>query len=49
MSTEMSTEQLEKEMIRLGKGLVTNFFVLFKTSQNYREGMAPSTPPWKTF
>lgn len=40
MDTDISPEQLDKEMIRIGKTLVTNFFVLLKTAQNYNEGHA---------
>jgi HD-GYP domain-containing protein (c-di-GMP phosphodiesterase class II) len=45
MESELRTEQLEREMIRIGKSLVTNFFVLLKTAQNYREGHAAINAP----
>lgn len=45
MESDISPEQLDKEMIRLGKALVTQFFVLLKTSQNYREGHAATKGP----
>ena len=40
METDISPEQMDREMIRLGKTLVTHFFVLLKTAQNYTEGHA---------
>ncbi len=45
MDPEISTEQLDKELIRIGRTLVTNFFVLLKTAQNYREGHAAPNAP----
>jgi HD-GYP domain-containing protein (c-di-GMP phosphodiesterase class II) len=45
MGSEIRPEQLEKEMIRLGKSLVTQFFVLMKTAQNYREGHSALAGP----
>jgi HD-GYP domain-containing protein (c-di-GMP phosphodiesterase class II) len=45
MEAELRTEQLEREMIRIGKSLVTNFFVLLKTAQNYHEGHAAVNAP----
>ncbi|HEY6873653.1 MAG TPA: HD-GYP domain-containing protein [Geobacteraceae bacterium] len=45
MESDIRPEQLDKEMIRLGKALVTNFFVLIKTAQNYNEGHAATTAP----
>ena len=36
--SEMKSEQLEREMIRIGKTLINQVFVLFKTAQNYEEG-----------
>ena len=42
---DIRPEQLEKEMIRLGKILVTQFFVLLKTAQNYNEGHAALAAP----
>jgi HD-GYP domain-containing protein (c-di-GMP phosphodiesterase class II) len=45
METDISTEQLDREMIRLGKRFVTQFFVLLKTSQNYNEGHAATKTP----
>ena len=40
METEISSEQLDRELIRFGRTLVINFFVLLKTAQNYPEGHA---------
>ena len=40
METDISPEQNDREMIRLGKTLVTRLFVLLKTAQNYTEGHA---------
>ena len=40
MASDISPEQLDREMIRLGKNLVIHFFVLLKTAQNYTEGHA---------
>lgn len=45
MESDITPEQLDKEMIRLGKALVTQFFVLLKTAQNYNEGHAASNAP----
>jgi HD-GYP domain-containing protein (c-di-GMP phosphodiesterase class II) len=45
VGSTLTPEQLEKEMIRLGKSLVTRFFVLFKTAQNYNEGHAAVNAP----
>ena len=45
MGSDIRPEQLEKEMIRLGKTLVTHFFVLLKTAQNYNEGHAANNIP----
>jgi HD-GYP domain-containing protein (c-di-GMP phosphodiesterase class II) len=45
MEADISSEQLDREMIRLGKRLVTQFFVLLKTSQNYKEGHAATNIP----
>lgn len=39
------SEQLEKEMIRIGKTLVNQFFVLLKTAQNYDEGHSAINHP----
>jgi HD-GYP domain-containing protein (c-di-GMP phosphodiesterase class II) len=38
MEAEVELQQLEKEMVRLGKTLVVHLFVLLKTAQNYNEG-----------
>lgn len=43
--TEMSTEQIEREMIRIGRTLVNQFFVLFKTAQNYEIGHSALDAP----
>lgn len=40
MDTTTSTDQLEKAMLKSGRSLVTRFFVLIKTAQNYAEGHA---------
>lgn len=40
MDTLTSPDQLEKAMLQLGRSLVTRFFVLLKTAQNYHEGHA---------
>ncbi|HEY6837360.1 MAG TPA: HD domain-containing phosphohydrolase [Geobacteraceae bacterium] len=45
MEADMRPEQLEREMIRLGKALVTHFFVLLKTAHNYAEGHAAISHP----
>jgi HD-GYP domain-containing protein (c-di-GMP phosphodiesterase class II) len=45
MEADIRPEQLDREMIRLGKALVTNFFVLLKTAQNYKEGHAATNAP----
>ncbi len=45
MESDIRPEQLDREMIRLGKALVTNFFVLIKTAQNYNEGHAATAAP----
>lgn len=45
METLANPEHLEKVMMQLGRSLVTRFFVLFKTAQNYREGHAAIAPP----
>src|SRR6202158_3410174 len=45
MGSDIRPEQLEKEMIRLGKTLVTHLFVLLKTAQNYNEGHAANNIP----
>jgi HD-GYP domain-containing protein (c-di-GMP phosphodiesterase class II) len=45
MNAELKTEQLEREIIRFGKALVTNLFVLLKTAQNYHEGHAAVNAP----
>lgn len=43
--SEMKPEQLEKEMIRIGKMLVNQIFVLIKTAQNYEEGHSAINNP----
>lgn len=45
MASEMRPEQLEREMIRIGKVLVTHLFVLIKTAQNYPEGHGAINAP----
>jgi HD-GYP domain-containing protein (c-di-GMP phosphodiesterase class II) len=45
MASEMRPEQLDREMIRIGKILVTHLFVLIKTAQNYNEGHAAINIP----
>ena len=45
MVSEMRPEQLDREMIRIGKTLVTQLFVLLKTAQNYNEGHAAINTP----
>jgi HD-GYP domain-containing protein (c-di-GMP phosphodiesterase class II) len=45
MGSAMRPEQLEREMIRTGKTLVTQLFVLLKTAQNYNEGHAAINTP----
>lgn len=40
MPLEMDRERLNTEMARLGKALVSQFFVLLKTSAHYSEGHA---------
>lgn len=39
------TEQTEKEMLRIGKTLIIQIFVLLKTSLNYEEGHAAMNAP----
>lgn len=41
----MNSEQLEREMIRIGKTLVNQFFVLLKTAQNYEAGHSALNGP----
>jgi HD-GYP domain-containing protein (c-di-GMP phosphodiesterase class II) len=43
--TQMRPERLEREMIRIGKTLVSQFFVLLKTAQNYEEGHSALNAP----
>ena len=38
MAHVLSAERINDELVQLGKKLVTQLFVLFKTSQNYSEG-----------
>jgi HD-GYP domain-containing protein (c-di-GMP phosphodiesterase class II) len=45
MEEETSSVQVDKELIRLGRALITHFFVLLKTAQNYREGHAAIKAP----
>lgn len=45
MAPEMKSEQLEREMIRIGKTLINQFFVLLKTAQNYEEGHSAINAP----
>ncbi len=44
MDTTTDHDQLEKVMMQLGRNLVTRFFVLIKTAQNYAEGHAAVDP-----
>lgn len=45
MEADISSKHLDRNIIRLGKRLVTSFFVLLKTSQNYSEGHAATNTP----
>jgi HD-GYP domain-containing protein (c-di-GMP phosphodiesterase class II) len=45
MALEISSERMNEEMIRFGKTLVAQIFVLFKTSLNYSEGHAAIDAP----
>lgn len=45
MGSQMSPEQLDREMIRIGKVLITHLFVLLKTAQNYNEGHSAIQAP----
>src|SRR3990172_13250837 len=45
MGSEMKPEQLEREMIRIGKMLVNQIFVLIKTAHNYEEGHSAINNP----
>jgi HD-GYP domain-containing protein (c-di-GMP phosphodiesterase class II) len=45
MVAEMRPEQLDREMIRIGKTLVAQLFVLLKTAQNYNEGHTAINTP----
>lgn len=45
MESEISPEQQDRELSRLGKALVIQFFVLIKTAQNYKEGHAALNAP----
>ena len=45
MESDISTEQLDRELTRMGKALVIHFFVLLKTAQNYKEGHAALNAP----
>jgi HD-GYP domain-containing protein (c-di-GMP phosphodiesterase class II) len=44
MDTRTSHDQLDKALLQSGKSLVTRFFVLIKTAQNYTEGHAAVAP-----
>lgn len=44
-SQERPRQQLDRDLIRLGKSLSAQFFVLLKTTQNYPEGHAALTGP----
>lgn len=43
--SNLGTEQMEREMIRIGKTLISQVFVLLKTSLNYGEGHAAMNAP----
>lgn len=43
--SDMRTDQLEREMIRIGKVLINQIFVLLKTAQNYEEGHLAMNAP----
>lgn len=43
--SDLRTEQMEREMIRIGKTLINQIFVLLKTSQNYVEGHSAINAP----
>ena len=45
METEITPEQQDRELARMGKSLVIHFFVLVKTAQNYKEGHAALKAP----
>jgi len=45
MGSDISTEQQDRELARMGKALVIHFFVLLKTAQNYKEGHAALNAP----
>jgi HD-GYP domain-containing protein (c-di-GMP phosphodiesterase class II) len=45
MEDENRPEQVDRDLIRIGRALVTHFFVLLKTAQNYREGHAAINAP----
>ena len=45
MALEMSSLRVNDELVRLGKYLVSQLFILFKTSQNYSEGHGALDPP----
>lgn len=45
MTLELSSERMNDELVQLGKTLVAQMFVLFKTSQNYSEGHAAIDSP----
>lgn len=44
MDTMTSPDQLDKAMLQSGRSLITRFFVLIKTAQNYAEGHAAVAP-----
>lgn len=43
--SEIKPQQLDRELVRIGKMLVTQLFVLIKTAQNYNEGHAAINTP----
>ncbi|HLO25712.1 MAG TPA: HD-GYP domain-containing protein [Geobacteraceae bacterium] len=45
METEITPEQQDRELAKMGKALVIHFFVLVKTAQNYKEGHAALKAP----
>ena len=45
MEPDISSEQQDRELARMGKALVIHFFVLLKTAQNYKEGHAALNAP----
>jgi HD-GYP domain-containing protein (c-di-GMP phosphodiesterase class II) len=49
MEPDISSEQQDRELARMGKALVIHFFVLLKTAQNYKEGHAALNAPLANF